>query len=162
MAKRKNATASIASDAVQMTEDEIRLWRAHGTVGSAALLLRALRDAFDVDGERSDLARARAAVATAKVNVRDAIEQLGSLEPYGVADEGAGPILEELYNTFDVVVLVANALKGSKLPSGESVTICPVAGTLSVILQRIPVHERAICALARSLASQPQRQSLAA
>lgn len=158
MTKRKNATRTI--DAVEMSDDEVHLWTALEHVGSATLYLRAARAAFGEDEcERPDLAFVRKVVAAAKECLRKGIGSLGSLEPNGVADNATTQVLSSLYDTFDVVVLVATALKAARLPKGDGVTICPVAGSLSTILTLMPLHETAINGLARSMQTSPLEQS---
>ena len=118
MSKSKNAT--------RPSEDLIQLWSTRENIESAASLLRAAGASFGEDeGQRCKLESVAAVVLAAKESIAKGIENLGSLNPGGTADEAANGIVSNIYDTFDLVLLACAALKSRRLPHGEGITICP-------------------------------------
>ncbi len=156
MAKAKNAT--------KLSEDLIQLRSASEHIESAVLNLRAARASFGEDeGQRCELKSVSAAVVAAKDSIAKGVENLGSLLPGSAADRAANDIASSLYDTFDLVLLTCAVLKSRRVPHGDGVTICPLAGSLSAINERMEAHALAIKLLARETeASEAQPRQKAA
>jgi hypothetical protein len=129
----------------KITADELDLIRtAMDRVETGLGSLRMLVACFDSDGRpRAGVKDLAAGVRIGRTALRAASDALFSVNyPGSAAHTRVGPLLDDLWDTADIVILAGTVLERGKLPDGDGMTECPIQGALSVAVTRLEkLHE---------------------
>jgi hypothetical protein len=130
----------------KITADELDLMRtAMDAVETGLGSLRMLVACFDSDGRpRAGVKDLAAGVRIGRTALRAASDALFNVYPGSAAYTRVRPLLDDLWDTADIVILAGTVLDRGKLPDGDGMTECPIQGALSVAVTRLEKLHQAI------------------
>lgn len=125
--------------------------RALASVTIAIRLIRAARAVFG-DDERAmvNTGDTRQVVLAGKAAIGNALDELGSIPIGSPSEEMAQQAFDPLYNAWDATIVVLAVMELPNPPGGEHLSICPIAGTLSMIAAGLEAIESDLQGLTQS------------